>query len=192
MRVVAGVIALGLVAGGCRGGERPRAATCTSAAAKIAHGMIAVRSDIGTAGIDPAPAIVDLCTGDGWDTEVIRCYAAADAPRALRACSDRLTSDQRLHARDVQEELYRRASEVGSGDGSIGIAACDDYLMLAARYAQCDQVPEPVRDAFQDMVNAQRAKWELAGDDDSSREDVERECNAMVEGLQQRLDDQGC
>jgi hypothetical protein len=195
-RALAAVVGMGLVLGaGCKGAARPSAAaTCAAAAGKIAHGMVTVREDIGTAGIDPAPEIAQLCDDDHWEAEVVRCYAAADAPRALRACSDRLSSDQRLHARQVQEELYRRASEVGDGSsgGAIGIAACDDYLLLAARYADCDQVPEAARASFGEMVAAQRAQWEAAGDDDASREDVERECTADGAVLQQRLDNEGC
>jgi hypothetical protein len=193
---VGGVIALGLATAGCKGASKPTAvATCAGAAGKIAHGMIVVREDIATAGIDPAPDIVQLCTDDAWEPEIIRCYAAATAPRELRACAGRLSSDQRLHAREVQEELYRRASEVGdgsSGGGAIGIAACDDYLALAARYSECDQVPESVRASFDEVVAQQRERWQEAGDDDASRESVERECTAVMQDLDQRVANQGC
>jgi hypothetical protein len=188
------VIAIGFAAG-CKGPSKPTtASTCAGAAGKIAHGMIAVREDIATAGIDPAPEVAQLCDEDAWEPEVIRCYAAAVAPRELRACSDRLSSDQRLHARQVQEDLYRRASEVGDGSsgGAIGIAACDDYLVLAARYSECDQVPESVRESFDEIVTQQRARWQEAGDDDASREGVERECTAVIQDLQQRVAMSGC
>jgi len=197
--LVVGALGLVVAAGagavtGCKGAAKPKPGpTCATASAAIARGMVKVRADIATAGIDPAPELAVLCVEDAWASEVVACYAAAAEPRGLRACSARLSSDQRLHARALQENVYRRASEVGEGGGSgLGIAACDAYFGLAERYAGCDQVSEAVRDAFTEEVMEQRMRWGDAGDDDSSREAIERECVSLVQIMDQRIDGSGC
>lgn len=185
----------GLAGAGCKGATKPVAPpTCAAAAGKIARGMIKLREDIATAGIDPAPEVATICDDDAWEAEVIRCYAAAVAPRELRACSDQLSSDQRLHAREVQEELYRRASEVGDGTdlGPTGIAACNDYLAIVERFGECDQIPQGAKDAVGQSVDAMRATWVQAGDDDASREAVEMGCAAAGDALRQMLVSSGC
>ena len=196
MRAIVAPLAFACVVGamGCKGTARPTAPpSCAAAAGKIARGMVKLRVDIATAGIDPTAEIAMICDDDAWEPDVIRCYSAVDAPRDLRACSDRLSSDQRLHARQVQEEIYRRASEVGDGsDRSTGIAACNDYLVIVERFGACDKVPRAAKDAVGQSLDAMRASWVMAGDDDASREAVEMGCAAAGDALRQMLVSSGC
>lgn len=189
------VAASAVGAAGCKGAAKPAPApTCASAAATIGRGMIKLRADLETAGIDPAPAIDALCSGDQWSAEVIGCYAAGETPRDLRACSERLTSDQRLHAREIQEDLYHRASAVGDGRsaGPTGIEGCDEYLTVVDTFNACANVSQEIKDAIGESVDAMRASWGAAGDDDASRAAVEAGCAAATDALRQTMAALGC
>lgn len=192
MRALLAVVATMALA--CKGAARPTPApTCAEASGKIARGMVKVREDIGTAGLDPAPEIAQLCTDDDWEPEVVRCYASADGPRELRACSDQLSADQRAHAREVQESLYRRASEVGAGrDGATGVEECDDYVRAAEAFEDCPSIPPAVKDAIRQSVASMRETWAGLGDDEGSRRAAALGCSSAAEALRQSLVAQGC
>lgn len=181
---------------GCRGGRTSsRAPSCNDAAGRIAQGLVKIRPDLATAGLDVASPIAQACADDAWEPEAIRCYAGTDDPSALRACSDRLASEQRLHAREVQEQLFRRASEVsdGTSDGPTGIQACDDYVALVERLRRCDKIPAHVKDAIGESVDQMRPGWEtIDTDDDAAREAAEMGCTAGVDALRQSMDAMGC
>lgn len=195
--VVALVASLALALAACRGGRTSsRAPTCADAAGQIARGMVKIRPDLTTASIDPTAEIVQLCVDDAWEPEAIRCYAGTDEPRALRTCSDRLASDQRLHAREVQELLYRRASEVGFGspEGPTGIAACDDYVALTAAFGRCDKIPEHMKAAIAESIEQLRPAWEDLDEDSdpTAREAAELGCAAGAQALLQSMAAMGC
>lgn len=196
--VVVGSLALSSLAfaSACRGGRPGGAApSCQDAAAKIAAGMIKLRPDLETAGIDPTPEVVTLCVDDAWPTDLRRCYVDADGPRALRACSDRLDADARAHAREVQEVLHRRASEVGDGpDGPTGIDACDELVATIDSLDRCDTVGDHVKQGFADGLSEMRTRWEALDPSSTPRERarVERDCQATTEALRQSLAIMGC
>lgn len=193
-RVLAG-LAIGAALAACRGGKGgPRPASCDDAAAAIAAGMVELRPDLESAEIDPAPEVAALCVDDAWPTETRRCYVAgAGDPRALRTCSDQLDVDQRLHARELQEALHRRASEAGDGDSATGIETCDRLLAVLVEMSHCDALPEHIKEVYAESVMSLREQWEALDDEPNrARARIAEECASHAEQLRYTLDGQGC
>lgn len=120
----------GVLAVGCGGSQKPKAAagpSCADAAANIAASVQKVATEQGVDAGEMAStmqAIVnERCPADGWSKEAIACFAKADV-QGLEECAKLLTPEQDQKMQQTSKErLNLPESEMEGGGNPCGDGA---------------------------------------------------------------------
>jgi hypothetical protein len=141
-------------------------------------------------------AMVTSCTEDDWTEELLTCGEKAADAAALDTCSKLMNEERRQKAATRLEPIWKEMAAASSDepeappepmhagvvptDGTTGIAACDEYLVVFETYMACDKVPPAARDASKDSIAAMPRNGAAAG------------CAQGVEALRQSAEALGC
>jgi hypothetical protein len=85
------------------------------------------------------------------------------------------------------------ADPAAAAAGATGLAECDAYAALVAKYVACDKAPKESRDAMQKGFDGMKAGWkDVASWKDDAKKAANDGCKTSAEGLKKSAEAQGC
>ncbi|MCE9572669.1 MAG: hypothetical protein K8W52_05890 [Deltaproteobacteria bacterium] len=140
-----------------------------------------------------------------WGKHLDATYKGPDeVPAALRTAMTELAhcADRRSHDRRATAPRPRHHPDDGTTDwaallpgGTLGVRACDRFLVLQERYIACDKVPPQARSVMRQSIEQQRQEWSMLERPDVSAEELAAagdSCIAGTDALLESAEAMGC